>query len=89
MISPLLGLVAKAYPVSLGVFCCAPACHQLAPAMQRQIAQFLTYMRVERGASDYTVKSYREDLIAAADYFSEEDGTCPAPVPRRAPLSLT
>ena len=47
--------------------------------MQRQIAQFLNYMRVERGASDYTVKSYREDLIAAADYFSEEDGTCPAP----------
>ena len=34
--------------------------------MQRQIAQFLTYLRVERGASPHTLKGYREDLIAAA-----------------------
>jgi integrase/recombinase XerC len=47
--------------------------------MQRQIAQFLTYMRVERGASPHTLKSYREDLIAAAEYFTEEDGSCPEP----------
>ncbi|HEX6961037.1 MAG TPA: tyrosine-type recombinase/integrase, partial [Lacipirellula sp.] len=47
--------------------------------MQRQIAQFLTYLRVERGASPHTLKGYREDLIAAADYFAEEDGSTPEP----------
>ena len=47
--------------------------------MQRQIAQFLTYLRVERGASPHTLKGYREDLIAAADYFADEDGSCPEP----------
>jgi integrase/recombinase XerC len=47
--------------------------------MQRQIAQFLTYLRVERGASLHTLKGYREDLIAAADYFADEDGSCPEP----------
>lgn len=47
--------------------------------MQREIAQFLTYMRVERGASLHTLKGYREDLIAAAEYFAEEDGSTPDP----------
>jgi integrase/recombinase XerC len=47
--------------------------------MQRQIAQFLTYLRVERGASQHTLKGYREDLIAAADYFADENGSCPEP----------
>jgi integrase/recombinase XerC len=47
--------------------------------MQRQIAQFLTYLRVERGASPHTLKGYREDLIAAAEYFTEEDGSTPEP----------
>lgn len=47
--------------------------------MQREIAQFLRYLNVERGASDYTLKSYREDLNAFADYFVEADGSCPAP----------
>ena len=47
--------------------------------MQRQIAQFLTYMRVERGASAHTLKSYREDLIAIAEYFADEEGACPEP----------
>jgi integrase/recombinase XerC len=47
--------------------------------MQRQIAQFLTYLRVERGASPHTLKAYREDLIAAAEYFADEDGACPEP----------
>ena len=36
-------------------------------------------MRVERGASDHTLKSYREDLSALADYLAGEDGTCPEP----------
>ena len=47
--------------------------------MHRQIAQFLTYLRVERGASPHTLKGYREDLIAAAEYFAEEDGSTPEP----------
>jgi integrase/recombinase XerC len=47
--------------------------------MHRQIAQFLTYLRVERGASPHTLKGYREDLIAAADYFASEDGATPEP----------
>lgn len=47
--------------------------------MQREIAQFLVYMRVERGASAHTLKGYREDLIAAAEYFAEEDGATPDP----------
>jgi integrase/recombinase XerC len=47
--------------------------------MQRQIAQFLTYLRVERGASPHTLKGYREDLIAAAEYFASEDGATPEP----------
>jgi integrase/recombinase XerC len=47
--------------------------------MHRQIAQFLTYLRVERGASAHTLKGYREDLIAAAEYFAEEDGSTPEP----------
>jgi integrase/recombinase XerC len=48
--------------------------------MQRQIAQFLRHLHVERGASQYTLKSYREDLNAFAEYFAEADGSCPEPV---------
>jgi integrase/recombinase XerC len=47
--------------------------------MRRQIAQFLRYLQVERGASPHTLKGYREDLVAAADYFAEEDGSSPEP----------
>jgi len=47
--------------------------------MHRQIAQFLTYLRVERGASPHTLKGYREDLSAAAEYFADEEGGSPDP----------
>jgi integrase/recombinase XerC len=47
--------------------------------VQRQIAQFLRHMQVERGSSPHTLKGYREDLTAIADYFAEEDGTTPDP----------
>jgi integrase/recombinase XerC len=47
--------------------------------MQRQIAQFLRYLQVERGSSPHTVKGYREDLTAVAEYFAEADGATPAP----------
>jgi integrase/recombinase XerC len=47
--------------------------------MQRQIAQFLRYLQVERGASPHTLKGYREDLAAAAEYFADESGATPDP----------
>jgi integrase/recombinase XerC len=47
--------------------------------MHRHIAQFLRYLQVERGASPHTLKGYREDLTAAAEYFADEDGATPDP----------
>ncbi len=47
--------------------------------MQRELAQFLQYLRVERGASPHTIKSYREDLAALAEYLADADGRTPAP----------
>ena len=48
--------------------------------MRTAIARFLQYLRVERNASDLTVKSYREDLTALVDYLAESRrGRCPAP----------
>jgi integrase/recombinase XerC len=47
--------------------------------MRKQLGSFLQYLRVERGASPHTLKSYREDLMALADYLAGEDGSCPEP----------
>lgn len=47
--------------------------------MRPQIGQFLQYLRVERGASPHTLKSYREDLSALADYLADANGGTPAP----------
>ncbi len=48
--------------------------------MRRAVDRFLKYLRVERNASELTVKSYREDLTALADYLAESrGGTPPAP----------
>jgi integrase/recombinase XerC len=47
--------------------------------MQKELAQFLQYLRVERGASPHTIKSYREDLTALAEYLADADGKTPAP----------
>lgn len=44
------------------------------------IARFLRYLRVERNFSDYTVKSYGEDLEAWLEYERDlHKGTCPLP----------
>ena len=42
--------------------------------MLNAIDRFLQYLRVERNASDYTLKSYREDLAALADFLSQGAG---------------
>jgi integrase/recombinase XerC len=47
--------------------------------MQNAIQRFLQYLRVERNASELTIKSYREDLEALVDYLTETGGPCPAP----------
>lgn len=47
--------------------------------MRPQIGQFLQYLRVERGASSHTLKGYREDLHALAEYLADDQGSSPAP----------
>jgi integrase/recombinase XerC len=47
--------------------------------MRPQIGQFLQYMRVERGASPHTLKGYREDLHALAEYLADGEGASPPP----------
>ena len=47
--------------------------------MQTAIARFLQYLRVERNSSTYTIKSYREDLEALAEFLAERYGQAPAP----------
>lgn len=42
--------------------------------MHTEVGQFLRYLHVERNASDFTIKSYREDLMDLADYLVEELG---------------
>lgn len=47
--------------------------------MQSAIGQFLRFLSVERNASPLTIKSYREDLTALADYLTEAYGRTPEP----------
>ena len=47
--------------------------------MRRALARFLDYLRVERGASEHTLKAYREDLHALVEYLSDEEGRCVPP----------
>ena len=42
--------------------------------MRNAITRFLQYLRVERNASLYTLKSYCEDLTALAEYLAEAAG---------------
>jgi len=45
--------------------------------MQTAVDRFLQYLRVERNASQHTIKSYREDLTALAEYLTEARGSAP------------
>jgi len=47
--------------------------------MQAAVARFLQYLLVERNASNYTIKSYREDLAALVEYLTELEGRVPSP----------
>jgi integrase/recombinase XerC len=42
--------------------------------MRTAVARFLQFLRVERNASDLTIKSYREDLTALGDYLVDAGG---------------
>lgn len=45
--------------------------------MQAAVDRFLKYLQVERNASAYTLKSYREDLTALMEYLTDVRGSCP------------
>jgi integrase/recombinase XerC len=55
--------------------------------MQAAIAQFLNFLTVERNAAELTIKSYREDLIALAEYL-EQAYNRPADPAEITPLDL-
>ncbi len=46
--------------------------------MRAAIDQFLRYLKVERNASDLTIKSYREDLTMLADFLTDANQEAPA-----------
>jgi integrase/recombinase XerC len=47
--------------------------------MQAAVTRFLKYLRVERNASELTIKSYREDFEALVEYLTELQGRTPPP----------
>jgi len=51
------------------------------------VQRFLRYLAVERNASDYTIKSYREDLESLIEFLSESFGRKPTPA-ELTPLDL-
>lgn len=56
--------------------------------MQTAIARFLQYLRVERNASELTIKSYREDLDMLAGYLAEARGGAAPPPNQITPIDL-
>lgn len=46
--------------------------------METWIDRFLEYMRIERNASEHTVKGYAEDLFGARDFLKAQLGQLPA-----------
>ncbi|MDO4575207.1 MAG: tyrosine recombinase XerC [Planctomycetia bacterium] len=47
--------------------------------MRKTISRYLQYLAGERDASDYTLKSYREDLTALLEYLQQIHGKIPQP----------
>lgn len=47
--------------------------------MQSATQAFLNYLRIERNASDLTVKSYADDLSHICEFFQEQTGAVPNP----------
>lgn len=47
--------------------------------MERAIDGFLRFLKIERNASDLTIKSYAEDLASLHEYFRERVGFIPSP----------
>lgn len=45
--------------------------------MQKTSERFLRYLRIEKNASDYTIKSYREDLEILIEWFQDTTGRIP------------
>jgi integrase/recombinase XerC len=48
-------------------------------SMPSAIQAFLNYLRIERNASDLTVKSYADDLSHISEFFQEQTGGLPEP----------
>lgn len=48
-------------------------------SMSSAIQAFLNYLRIERNASDLTVKSYADDLAHISEFFQEQTGSLPEP----------
>lgn len=47
--------------------------------MNDAIERYLRFLKVERNASDFTIKSYREDLLVWAQFLAESLGGSPTP----------
>ncbi len=47
--------------------------------MDKAIPKFLRFLKVERNASELTIKSYREDLESLVDYLGDSRDRAPAP----------
>ena len=47
--------------------------------MQTAVDRFLRYLKVERNASELTIKSYREDLAALIGYLEDDEDRAPSP----------
>src|SRR5205085_7644611 len=53
--------------------------NQGALLMQQALAEFLRHLAIEKNASAYTVKSYREDIGQAIGFFRTRLGDAPRP----------
>ncbi|MCA9076813.1 MAG: tyrosine recombinase XerC [Planctomycetaceae bacterium] len=47
--------------------------------MQTAISAFLRYLKIERNASELTIKSYHDDFESLLDYFQDRVGHVPSP----------